>query len=171
MRNDRRQFVSASKDGKKPRTDTCSKKCCKPWDSDGYNPKAEYDAMRSLFAHCWACSATRKPQGYFGPWLIERAHIANKPRREDRRLVVMLCTLCHKANHGERVAGFLRPRLSAGQLLDLKLACDSEWYDHAFINKHSVRILEREQLCGFYVSERMKNRGGHFAIPEGDFGS
>ena len=152
--------MRSSKDGKEQREKCCSENCCKPWEMEGYNPKAEYEGMRSLFAHCWACGASRKPQGYFGPWLIERAHIANKPRREDRRLVVMICTICHKASHGERIAGFLRPKLSAGQMLDIKAACDPEWYDPEFVGRHSVRILECEPIDEFYLNERIKNRGG-----------
>lgn len=130
----------------------------KPWDSNEYNAQTEYAAMRSLFFSCWACGASRKPSSYFGPWLIERAHIANKPRREDRRLVVMLCTLCHKASHRERIAGFLRPALSPGQMVALKQFYDAEWLDLEYINKHSVRLLESEPIDPWYAEERARNR-------------
>jgi hypothetical protein len=96
---------------------------------------------------------------YYGPWLIERAHIANKPRREDRRLVVMLCTICHKSEHGERIAGFDRPKLTVGQMLALKLECDPDWYDLEFIQRHSVRLLYAEPVVRWYVEERIRNRG------------
>lgn len=117
-----------------------------PWQDPSYNAKLEYDAMRSLFASCWCCGATRKPLDYFGPWMIERAHIVNKPRREDRRLVVMLCTICHKSSHGERLAGFERPKLSPGNMAWIKQQVDPEWFDLPFINAHSVRIIEVEQV-------------------------
>lgn len=152
--------MTRSKGGRKPPTERCLESCCKPWDFEGYNAKAEYEALRSLFASCWACGASRKPAGYFGPWLIERAHIANKPRREDRRVVVMFCTLCHKASHGERVAGFLRPKLSAGQMLEIKRERDPEWFDPEFVGRHSVRLLEAEEIDAWYVAERIRNRGG-----------
>ena len=121
-----------------------------PWLEEAYNPALEYATMRSLFFACWACGASRQPDRYFGPWLIERAHIANKPRREDRRLVVMLCTVCHKTSHGERIAGFLRPRLSDGMLAAIKQLRDPVWYDLEFINRHSVRLIEPEPVDPFY---------------------
>jgi hypothetical protein len=138
---------------------TCSESSLKPWEINGYRAKFEYDAMRSLFACCWACNATRKPMQYYGPWLIERAHIANKPRREDRRLVVMLCTLCHKFQHGERLPGFDRPRLTVGQMLELKRERDPVWYDPEFVQKHSVRRLHSEPVVNWYFEERIRNRG------------
>jgi len=145
--------------GGKDRTEICLESSLRPWELDGYRAKFEYDAMRSLFACCWACGASRKPMEYYGPWLIERAHIANKPRREDRRLVVMLCSICHKSEHGERLAGFERPRLTVGQMLALKLECDPDWYDLRFIQKHSVRLLYAEPVVRWYVEERIRNRG------------
>ena len=148
-------FAKAGKES----IETCSENLLKPWEISGYKAKFEYDAMRSLFACCWACNATRKPMQYYGPWLIERAHIANKPRREDRRLVVMLCSICHKSEHGERLAGFERPRLNVGQMLALKLECDPDWYDLRFIQKHSVRLLYAEPVVRWYVEERIRNRG------------
>ena len=121
-----------------------------PWLAEDYNAAMEYATMRSLFFDCWACGANSKPFDYFGPWLIERAHIANKPRREDRRLVVMLCTICHKASHGERIAGFIRPRLTDGMLVTLKWLRDPLWFDLEFINRHSVRVIEAVEVDPFY---------------------
>lgn len=132
------------KSGKAQRTQKHSE-TLGPWQEPDYNAAFEYDAMRSLFSSCWFCRASKKPFDYFGPWCIERAHIVNKPRREDRRLVVMLCTICHKASHGERVAGFVRPKLSAANMAYLKQQHDPEWFDLPFINAHSVRIVEAEK--------------------------
>jgi hypothetical protein len=151
------QFTRRIVPGKEPRKQACSMSLSKPWKQDDYSAKIEYDAMRSLFDRCWACGARSKPQGYYGPWLIERAHIANKPRREDRRLVVMLCTICHKWSHGERVATFPRPKLDAGHLVTLKAERDPEWFDLEFINRHSVRILEAEPVQPWYEQERGKS--------------
>jgi hypothetical protein len=150
--------MGSSEDGKVDRSRECSERCDKPWEAEGYHAKLEYESMRSLFAHCWACGAFRRPEGYYGPWLIERAHIANKPRREDRRLVVMLCSICHKFSHGEYMSRFLRPKLTAGQMISLKSQCDPDWFDLKFIQKHSVRILESEPLVGWYFEERARNR-------------
>src|SRR5690349_19261869 len=77
---------------------------------------------------CWACGRgggyADKPEGWFGPWLIERAHIASKTRALDVRAVCLLCSLCHKTSHGERIvlAGqrWPLPRLERAHLLWLK---------------------------------------------------
>lgn len=140
----RKPLRRGSRSGKVQRTQKHSE-TSGPWQEPDYNARFEYDAMRSLFFSCWFCLASKKPFDYFGPWVIERAHIVNKPRREDRRLVVMLCTICHKASHGERVAGFVRPKLSAANMAYLKQQHDPEWFDLPFINAHSVRIVEAEK--------------------------
>lgn len=150
--------MGSSGDGKRVRSTNCSSNCEKPWEAEGYDAKLEYDSMRVLFASCWACGATRKPFGYYGPWLIERAHIANKPRREDRRLVVMLCSICHKFSHGEYMSSFLRPKLTPGQMIALKSQFDPDWFDLGFIQKHSIRILESEPIVNWYLEERARNR-------------
>lgn len=155
MRHKRRP---RSKNGKGRAMSTSCENLSKPWNSEGYCAATEYAAMRSLFFDCWACGASRKPQAYFGPWLIERAHIANKPRREDRRLVVMLCTICHKASHGERIAGFLRPAITPGQMIALKSVFDAEWVDLEFVQRHSIRRISHEALDPFYTGERIRNR-------------
>ena len=151
--------MGSAKGGKKKRTKVCCENSDKPWDQEQYSAEAEYHSMRALFACCWACNASRCPMEYYGPWLIERAHIANKPRREDRRLVVMLCTICHKTQHGERLSGFDRPRLTVGQMLELKRECDPEWYDLEFVQRHSIRRLYSEPVVSWYFEERMRNRG------------
>lgn len=111
------------------------------WDNPGYKPKVEYDEMRSQFFECWACHATRKPREYYGPWMLERAHVCNKPRKEDRRAVIMLCTICHKASHGEIVVGFEVPKLSVSEMIVLKRERDPEWFDLPFLQKCSIRKL------------------------------
>ena len=138
----------------------------KPWEIDRYDAKANYDFMRQHFHRCWACFSNSKPKNYLGPWLIERAHIVNKPRREDRRLVVMLCTICHKANHGERIAGNIRPRLTTSMMIQIKKEFDPLWFDLEFMGKHSVRMLyepetdmlpdEYKQLRDFHKPTRKK---------------
>jgi hypothetical protein len=134
----------------------------RPWDDDWYVPSSDYAAMRSLFFSCWACNASRRPLTYYGPWCLERAHIANKPRREDRRLVVMLCSICHKVSHGERLAGFVRPRLEVAHLLALKQEIDPDWFDLPFIQRHSVRILpEPERIPEEYFSLRVESKRGY----------
>jgi hypothetical protein len=100
---------------------------------------------------CQACGATRRLPGYYAPWFIERAHIVNKPRICDRRAVVLLCSVCHKFQHGERLSGFLRPKLQLEHLLAIKFTCDPDYYDHEFLQRYSVRILpDPLELPDFY---------------------
>jgi hypothetical protein len=98
-----------------------------------------YEEYRGV--ECVACGATRCPTGFYAPWLIERAHIVNKPRVCDRRVVVLLCSICHKFQHGERLSGFMRPKLELGHMLALKLTTDPEFYDPQFMARYSVRHL------------------------------
>lgn len=117
------------------------------WDREDYDASGEYDRMRLLFPACWACGASRGPSWWYAPWLIERAHIANKPRRLDRRLVVMLCSVCHKRSHGERFAAALDwPVLSVAEMLWLKRRCDPDWWDPEFVGRHSVRRLPEPEF-------------------------
>lgn len=141
---------------------SASQESSRPWSEDWYNAKGDYDAMRSLFFSCWACGANRKPLTYYGPWLIERAHICNKPRREDRRLVVMLCSVCHKFSHGERLGGLERPKLLVEHLLGLKQEFDRDWFDLEFLQRHSLKILpEVATLPPEYEVLRAANRGSY----------
>lgn len=106
-----------------------------------------------LLPWCWACGRGpepwEKPPDWFGPWYVERAHIVNKPRVLDRRLVVLLCSLCHRASRWERIVTDDRPsgwpRLELPHLLWLKLAYDRDFYDREFLQAHSVRRLPRAQ--------------------------
>ena len=135
------------------------RKLTEPWNNPDYDRRVEYRFMSSTFDRCWACYATRKPFNYFAPWFIERAHICNKPRREDRRLVVMLCSICHKANHNDILVGFERPHITAAMMIGLKQEHDSEWLDLEFVQKHSVRILPVGiSLPSWYETQRQINK-------------
>lgn len=115
----------------------------------GYDPAEWYELVRVEFLECWACGegCWAMPDGWGAPWSIERAHIVSKPRVEDRRVIVMLCSACHKAQHGEVLPGFERPALTVGQMLWLKRERDRQWYDPVFLAKHCVgRLPELERL-------------------------
>ncbi len=118
------------------------------WLVEGYDPAAEYAALREglLFSRCWACGDTRCPAGFFAPWSIERAHIVNKPRREDRRAVIGLCSVCHRVSHGERLSGLSRVRLGVEHMLWLKRWVDTDWYDPEFLQTCSVRRLPEPEM-------------------------
>lgn len=98
---------------------------------------------------CWWCGRglEHRPSGWISPvWIVERAHIVNNPRREDRRAVVLLCTGCHKISHGviptSQVAAVMdgdritQPSLS--NLLYLKKVFDLKYYDRKFLAKNCI---------------------------------
>lgn len=103
----------------------------------------KYAEFREVHTWCWACGRDKKPPKWYEPWLPnERAHIVNKPRVEDVRAVVSLCTICHRISHWERFAHFKEPsQLTTGDLIRLKREHDPDNYDPEFLQRHSVRKL------------------------------
>lgn len=95
---------------------------------------------------CWACGSDRQ---------LERAHIVNKPRREDTRAVIKLCSICHKVQHGERLAGEDRPRLLVEHMLWLKLKLDADRYDRAWLQRHTVGRLPTARVVPPWYLQRM----------------
>lgn len=82
-------------------------------------------------AFCWCCGRGQgdRPADWFAPWKLQRAHIVQSPRIEDRRVVILSCPLCHHAGiHGERIVTSERdgqwPRLELEHLLWIKLKHD-----------------------------------------------
>lgn len=100
------------------------------------------------FDWCWACGRdeSQRPDRWCAEWWVDRAHIVNKPRVEDPKLVVLLCRLCHSRYSGARISGcngHQWPKLTVGNLLWLKLRFDPEHYDRAFLQHYSVARLPR----------------------------
>lgn len=94
-------------------------------------------------ALCWWCGryASEVPPHWYAPFLIERAHIVNKPRVEDRRVVVLLCSQCHYAQHNSNVFGYGLPVVTVAHMLWLKRVFDREFYDREFMQRYSVGRL------------------------------
>lgn len=97
---------------------------------------------------CWACGRTRKfsdkPQGWFGLWGLDRAHIVSGYAVEDRRAIVILCKLCHMLQHGYRVVSSRPrgwPKLTLGNMLWLKRHRDPGHFDLEFLRKLSIKTL------------------------------
>lgn len=110
-----------------------------------YDAAEWYEIIRTEALECWYCGlgVWEPPDDWGAPWLIERAHIVSKPRVEDRRAIVMLCSLCHRIHHGENLgplAGFRVP-LTLAHMLWLKREHDRSWYDVEFLQKHHVGRL------------------------------
>jgi len=121
---------------------------------------------------CWACGAGSslhdKPRDWWGPWLIERAHIVRNPRREDPRAVVLLCSYCHRVSHGELIfcARYPRwPQLTREHLLWLKRERDPENYDRAFLQQNSIRKLPlAHRPPQQYLDEYQQRRGRFYEV-------
>ncbi len=127
--------------------------------------KAEYKAMLSEVEHpfCWNCGRgpEHRPEWFYNDWFMHRAHIVARPRIEDRRCVAILCHLCHfGAQAGERFQFWLRPRLTLAHLLWIKSKFDPEFYDRAFMQRFSVRILPRAaKPPKIFLQEYAQRRG------------
>lgn len=104
--------------------------------------------LQTPYQWCWSCGRTSRvqPTWWGGPWLIERAHIVSQPRELDRRVAILLCSLCHKAQHGYQFGdGKQPPALTLAGMLWLKRTFDPEYYDREFMQAKSVQRLPRAQ--------------------------
>ncbi len=119
-----------------------------------------YREFNKLHLSCWACGATNKPTWWYGPWLPnERAHIVAQPRVEDVRVIVCLCSTCHRIQTNSTFPELRDvPALKLEHLIHLKLVFDSKNYDHEFLEKHSVRKIPMPaELPDWYVNQRRKD--------------
>lgn len=120
----------------------------------------------TLWPFCWACGRddSQRPDRWFSEWFVDRAHVVNKPRVEDIRLVVLLCRLCHSRFGGASIPGCPGhdwPRLTVANLLWLKERFDPANFDLDFLQKHSVQILpEPVELPAVYVAAYRSRRHG-----------
>lgn len=118
----------------------------------------------SYFPWCWSCGrgVENKPSDWFGPWLVERAHIVNNPRREDRRAVILLCSWCHRLQHGEQLAlpGCEALRLTVPSMLWLKATFDREYYDRDFLQNNCIGKLPTAR-CNKQAFEAYCRRRSH----------
>ena len=104
-------------------------------------------------AVCWRCGRTPndKPAWWNSPFLCERAHLVNSPRVESRKCCVLLCSLCHRIQHGDRftydlTSGGRFPLctstpLTLPELLAMKKYADTNHWDRKFLQTCSIRLL------------------------------
>lgn len=126
----------------------------------------DYDTMLQEVEHpwCWACGAgaTDKPEGWDGPWLIERAHIVDGAAVRRRAYVVLLCSGCHKAaDHGLRIfTQEHKPRLTVANLLWLKSRFDPKFYARELLQQVAVGNLPRASKPDrWYMNQYLAKRG------------
>jgi hypothetical protein len=133
-------------------------------ETEDWKIQSRYDSILSEtnLPWCWACGRGErdKPSWWYAPWLVERAHICNKPRLEDRRMVVLLCSACHKTQHGERFPQWALPRLTLPNMLWLKQERDAEFWDVAKLQSCAVQLLpEPIPPAAGFLSEYERRRG------------
>lgn len=95
---------------------------------------------------CWWCGRGRehRPSFWGAPyWIVERAHIVNQPRRKDRHAAVLLCSWCHRLQHGDRFAVESLPGPTIGNMIWLKMKFDPKYYDRKFLQENTVGRLPR----------------------------
>ena len=127
--------------------------------------KTAYSSFRQIHRNCWACGATQRPTWWgHAPWLPnERAHFptANQPRIEDVRVVVSLCTTCHKSetNHDFPERRGIEP-LRLEHFLFLKILNDPWHYDPELILNCMVRnVLPHPEPVPTWYQESLTENG------------
>lgn len=120
---------------------------------------------------CWGCGNNHyAPRWWYAPWLIERAHIVNKPRKKDRRSVILLCSECHKETHLKPFSEGqgLKP-ITMGNMIWLKKKFDPWFYDRNFLGKCHIGKLPKAVSVGEQRKSLIRIRCGALAdISDGD---
>lgn len=133
------------------------------YDQIGYDASRRYADMmfETSCPWCWTCgrSGADRPIWWAAPFRIERAHIVNKPRREDRRCVVLSCSLCHRVAHGDTFKQLDRQyEISQANMIWIKQKVDPNWYDPEFLQACSVRLLPDAEPLDSYLLDSIKAR-------------
>jgi crossover junction endodeoxyribonuclease RusA len=122
---------------------------------------------------CWWCGRTARdrPREWGALFMLERAHMVNKPRRADRRAVIILCSLCHRIQHGDIFRWLERPiggaiTITLENMLWLKAAADPDYYDPVFLRTCSVRTIPEPVKPTMYdIIEFKSRRPSYFRAP------
>jgi hypothetical protein len=128
--------------------------------------KVEFDLFLSSTDRpwCWYCGRRygQSPKNWHAPFIIERAHIVNHPRRLDRRVCVLLCSMCHRVSHGARIKENKLPQLTVGMMVALKRLFDAEYLDLPFMAKNSIRAIPEEENPWLSDSHREMVLAGNY---------
>lgn len=113
---------------------------------------------------CWACgrSSVDRPSYWGAPFLIERAHVVSRPREDNRRAVILLCSICHKLTHGLRIAGVEEKPLSLPEMLWLKWRFDPKFYERHWLSmRHIGRLPRGRRPVPEIEAQYVLRRGGY----------
>ena len=115
---------------------------------------------------CWFCGrwGHEVPERWNSPWLLEKCHIVNKPRVCDVRVIVLMCSGCHKKSHGLEIAGFDIEAPTLANMIWLKKIFDPDRFDLAFLRKHSIGNLPEPKEPPDSVQKEFRKRHGDYPI-------
>lgn len=122
--------------------------------------------IESDFSWCFWCGRgiLHRPASWHTPWLIERSHIVSNPRAEDRRAVILLCTMCHMVQHGHQLVlpGCTVIKPDINNMLWLKRRFDPAYYDRAFLKRHIIGCLPFSRTPPKEVLAAYRERRGEY---------
>jgi len=122
---------------------------------------------------CWLCGITGnvRPQGWYGEWWLQIAHIASGGgkaiRIDDRRAVILACPRCHDCHvsnsdrfPSKTICGKEYPTVDERHFLWVKRDVDPESYDPGFLQSFWIGNLpEPERPPEFWCVEYLKATG------------
>lgn len=127
----------------------------------------EYKSMLldTDYPFCWWCGRQPEdiPYDWCSPWIIERAHLAALPRVLDRRMVILLCSRCHQAQHKQQFPPSLAiepPKLET--MLWCKAVFDPKFFDRLYIQRFRVGKLPAQRPPSHNVQEEYRRRHGEY---------
>jgi hypothetical protein len=98
---------------------------------------------------CWNCGRDhwQRPKDWFGPWMMQRAHLGSGSGVMVRKLLVqcvnILCPLCHDlhCNMEQRtIGGVTYPCISNANMLWLKQEMDPFHWDPEVVSRYWIGI-------------------------------
>ena len=132
--------------------------------------KREYDNfIADTGGECWRCGRTTwdKPAWWWAAWGIDPHHIVRKPRKNDRRVVIALCSVCHSVEHGAKHTAYdlsiggkfpwCKPEpLTLDESIRIKSERDPEYFDPEFLASCSVKRELVLRICQEITESRSK---------------
>lgn len=121
--------------------------------------------LSTYYPWCWWCGRTGQdvPLDWCAPFLIERAHIVNLPRVLDRRACVLLCSLCHRSQHGGVFSSMLAVP-SLRNMLWIKRRFDPVYFSRVFLQASAIARLPSCLAPPAVVQAAYKSRHGRYPI-------
>lgn len=122
---------------------------------------------------CWLSGVTEsvRPDGYYGPWKMQIAHIASggarAVRTHDRRAVVLLSPIAHECHVSDadrlptkNIGGIDFPTIDERHTLFIKKFFDAEYYDRDYLQSIWIGVLPAaERPPPFWCDQLAKNQG------------